>query len=101
MKIVGHGSNRNRWVNITEAKISNTKYVLPPSNEMKRFKASGDAEDRPAHIYAVTARPSLRPTVPQNTMDGDPATGWSAQGDGYWLTYHLSRTCTVERMHVR
>jgi hypothetical protein len=101
VKIVGHGSNRNRWVNITEAKISNAQYVWPPSNEMKRFKTPDDAEDSPPHIYAVTARPSPRPTVPQNTVDGDPATGWSAQDDGQWLTYHLSRTCEVERIRVR
>ncbi len=41
-------------------------------------------------IYAVTASPSSRATLPHNTADGDPTTGWSAQEDGQWLTFHLA-----------
>lgn len=34
--------------------------------------------------------------VAANTIDGDPATRWSASGDGQWVRYDLGTTCEVE-----
>jgi len=101
VKIVGHGSNKNQWVNIMEAEIGSAEYVPPPTPEMTRFDPpEGLPADAPPSIYAVTARPSPRPTVPQNTIDGDPRTGWAAQEDGQWLTYHLSRSAQIDSVQV-
>ncbi len=83
------------------AEIDSAQSVLPPAAEMTRFRApEGLADDAPPFIYGVTARPSPRPTLPQNTVDGDPHTGWSAQEDGQWLTYHLSRPWQIESIGI-
>ena len=90
VKIVGHGSDENDWVNVMEVEIDGAEYVPALTKEMRRFQPPTDTKETLPFIYAVTARPSPRPTLPQNTVDGDPRTGWSAQEDGQWLTYHLS-----------
>src|SRR6266567_8199487 len=33
--------------------------------------------------------------VPQNTLDGNLATRWSANGDGQWIRYDLGATMTI------
>ena len=43
----------------------------PLSEELKRFQPPTDAKESIPFIYAVTASPSSRPTLPQNTLDGN------------------------------
>lgn len=100
VKIVGHGSEANDWVNISEMKIDGAEYVPPLTQEMRRFQAPEDAGQTPPRVYAVTASPSPRETLPQNTVDDDPATGWSAQEDGQWLTFHLTRRAEIDSVAI-
>ena len=95
IKLVGHGSDENDWVNVLEVEIDGAEYVPAATEEMTRFQPPSDAKETLPFIHAVTASLSPRPTLPQNTVDGDPKTGWSAQEDGQWLTYHLSRSTQV------
>ena len=100
LKIVGHGSDKNRWVNILEVQIEGAHYLPPLSSEFERFPQPAHADDREAVVYAVTNRPSLRPALPENTVDRDEATVWCAQAHGHWLTYHLSRPTEISRVQV-
>lgn len=38
--------------------------------------------------------------VPVNTMDGDPATRWSAEGDGQWIAYDLGADGPVDTIKI-
>ena len=101
VKLVGHGSDKNDWVNVMEVEIDGAEYLPAVAEEMRRFQLPTDAKETLPFIYAVTARPSPRPTLPRNTVDGDPTTGWSAQEDGQWLTYHLSRSTRIGSVATR
>lgn len=38
--------------------------------------------------------------VPTNTMDGDPGTRWSAEGDGQWIAYDMGSSDTVSSVRI-
>ena len=38
--------------------------------------------------------------VPQNTLDGDLGTRWSAHGDGQWIRYDLGGPATINRVDI-
>lgn len=100
LRIVGHGSNKNTWVNIMECTIDSVTYVPPPDPEITRFTPPPDGDGQQPRIYAVSARSSARDTLPHHVVDGDPATGWSAQDDGQWLTVHISPEATVDSVGI-
>jgi hypothetical protein len=49
---------------------------------------------------AVTASSFQSPNVPANTVDGDLATRWSAQGDPQWIQYDLGSPMTINFVKV-
>lgn len=71
IRIVGLGNSINTWNSITEVRIENDE---PP--------------DRlPLPPPVVTASSFEDPNVPENTVDGNLDTRWSAQGEGEWIAY--------------
>jgi uncharacterized protein YjdB len=84
VRIVGHGQWNGTtllswWNSITEVAIS-ASTTVPVSS---------------APVAAVTASGYQDPNVPQNTLDGNLATRWSADGDGQWIGYDLGSTLTI------
>ena len=55
--------------------------------------ASADLTTLP--IVAVVASGYQDPNVPQNTLDNNLATRWSAEGDGQWIRYDLGAVMAV------
>jgi len=45
-------------------------------------------------VAGVVASGYQDPNVPQNTLDTDFATRWSAYGDGQWIRYDLGAPMT-------
>lgn len=62
--------------------------------------AAPPAESVPLPIAGVTASAFQDPNVPENTLDGDLGTRWSAQGDGQWIRYELTACDTVSQVSV-
>ena len=100
LRIVGHGSNQNKWVNLMECTIDSVTYVPPPDPGISRFTPPRDGDGRQARVYAVSTRASARDTLAHQAFDGDPRTGWSAQEDGQWLTAHISPEATVDSVNI-
>ena len=71
---------------IDEVRISN---VARGSNEFVFRSAS-----------VLTATGTQLPNVPENTLDGNLATRWSAQFDGQYITYDLGRSELVESIDL-
>ena len=84
IRIVGHGQWNSTtllswWNSITEVAVY----------------ASTTAPVSSAPVAAVTASGYQDPNVPRNTLDGNLATRWSANGDGQWIRYDLGSTMTI------
>ncbi|MGP4112750.1 chondroitinase-B domain-containing protein [Streptomyces sp. 4N509B] len=54
----------------------------------------GDPDDSVLPVVDVAAS-DHDGNVPENTLDGDLTTRWSAEGDGVWISYDLGATHTV------
>src|SRR6266511_1555097 len=82
VRIVGHGqwsgtTQLSLWNSITEVAISGSAAVVDPKP------------------VAVVASGYQDPNVPQNTLDNDLGTRWSANDDGLWILYDLGSTMNV------
>src|SRR5205807_2753172 len=53
------------------------------------------ADLAPLAATTVVASAYQDANVPQNTLDGNLATRWSANGDGQWIRYDLGSTMTI------
>ena len=89
VRIVGHGqwsgtTQLSLWNSITEVAISASTTALVTS----------------APVAAVTASGYQDPNVPQNTLDNNVATRWSAYGDGQWIRYDLGSTMSVGPVNI-
>jgi len=87
VRIVGHGqwsgtTQLSQWNSITEVAIYGTAAVVDPVP------------------VAVTASGYQDPNVPQNTLDNNLATRWSANGDGQWIQYDLGTTMAVSTVTI-
>ena len=51
----------------------------------------------PAQVLASSNQPG---NVPESTVDSDPTTRWSAQGDGQWIQYDLLSTQLVDAVSI-
>jgi hypothetical protein len=70
-----------------------------PSAEIEDFQ--GDATAAKASIPAAAVTASANDgNVPANTVDGNPATRWSANGDGQWIRFDLGSTRTVDYVRL-
>jgi len=75
LRILGFGNSQNGWNSITEVEIDATPVSAPtPESPIAPASVSASADDG---------------NSPQNTLDNDLATRWSANGDGQWIAYDL------------
>lgn len=51
-------------------------------------------------VSSVSASGHQDPNVPQNTLDNNLATRWSAEGDGQWIQYDLGALTAVGRVDI-
>src|SRR5438552_2968051 len=84
VRIVGHGqwsgtTLLSLWNSITEVAIY----------------GSAAAAVNAAPVASVVASGYQDPNVPQNTLDTNLATRWSAEGDGQWIRYDLGAAMAV------
>ncbi len=63
------------------------------------FHAVAAAAGSPLTVAEVTAL-SDDGNVPANTLDNDPTTRWSAEGDGVWIRYDLGSAQTVGSVSI-
>ncbi len=54
----------------------------------------------PLKVASVTASDHQDPNVPENTLDDDPDTRWSAQGDGQYIEFMLEEPATVSQAWI-
>ncbi len=69
----------------TDRKGNRTEKILPL-----------EVKDPLWHTITVTASEYQDPNLPENTLDGNPDTRWSAEGDGQWITYDLGVTVNLQ-----
>src|SRR2546425_5106330 len=80
VRIVGHGNSSSTWNSITEVGILG---MALPALPVASVVASGNDGN-----------------LPQNTLDKNLATRWSAQGDGHWLRVDLGALATVDHLDI-
>jgi hypothetical protein len=51
-------------------------------------------------VATITASDYQPPNTPQNTLDGNTKTRWSALGDGAWIAYELSQISYVSSVNI-
>src|SRR5438552_1684002 len=71
---------------------------LTPRHPTPRALAAGTATPPPSLAVAVTREQD--PNVPQNTLDNNLATRWSASGDGQWIRYDLGAVMAVGPVNI-
>lgn len=54
----------------------------------------------PSPIVALTASSYQAPNVPENTIDGNLGTRWSAEGVGEWVEYELDDVYSIQSVNV-
>ncbi|MEZ4700045.1 MAG: discoidin domain-containing protein [Rhodothermales bacterium] len=64
------------------------------------FVSVSAEEPREVFVSEVTASAFREAAVPQNTLDGDLGTRWSATGDGVWIQYTLSDEATLSSVGI-
>ena len=92
VRIVGHMNTVNTWNSLTEVSIlvfmQPAPLPDPTPTDAVALKVAG-----------VTAS-SNDGNVPQNTLDGNLSTRWSANGDGQYITYDLGASQTVSSVKI-
>src|SRR5204863_67593 len=83
IRIVGHG----QWSGTTQLSLWN-------SITETAIYGSAAATIKPVPVASVVASGDDG-TVPQNTLDNNLATRWSASGDGQWILYDLGALMAV------
>src|SRR6266516_642689 len=89
VRIVGHG----QWSGTTQLGLWNSITEVA-------IYGSAAAPVSSAPVAAVTASGYEDPNVPQNTLDNNVSTRWSANGDGQWMRYDLGTTRAVSRVPI-
>jgi len=51
-------------------------------------------------VSSVLASSYEDPNIPENSIDGDFNTRWSAEGDSQWIQYDLGSIQTVSKLHI-
>ncbi len=89
IQIVGHG----QWSGTT---------LLSLWNSITEVAIYGSAAPTlsPVSVATVLASGYQDPNVPQNTLDNNLATRWSANGDGQWIRYDLGTAMAVGAVDI-
>src|SRR5213595_2567446 len=84
VRIVGHG----QWSGATPLSLWNSITEVA-------IYASAAAPVSSVPVASVVASGYLDPNAPENTLDNNLATRWSASGDGQWIRYDLGAVTAV------
>src|SRR5216117_1212721 len=84
VRIVGHG----QWSGATPLSLWNSITEVA-------IYASAAAPVSSVPVASVVASGYLDPNAPENTLDNNLATRWSASGDGQWIRYDLGAVVAV------
>src|SRR6266513_2369145 len=84
VRIVGHG----QWSGATPLSLWNSITEVA-------IYASAAAPVSSVPVASVVASGYLDPNAPENTLDNNLATRWSASGDGQWIRYDLGTVMAV------
>src|SRR5207245_499006 len=68
-----------------------------PRSSPRQPVISADLTPLPAISVVASANDG---NLPQNTLDNDLATRWSAQGDGQWIRYDLGALVAVDHVDI-
>lgn len=82
------GSTDNFLGLIDEARIS------------RAFRASNEFVFRGVVVAGASGFQTGTTNVPENTLDGNPDSRWSAQGAGQWITFDLGRMERVDAVNI-
>lgn len=99
-------ANSPDWVNATQYFKAGAYYTNPPTNtstEVAFYKLqvthSSTGNRDPLVPVNVTAS-DHDGNVPQNTLDNDLGTRWSAQGDGQWIQYDMGEIVAIHELQI-
>ncbi len=105
VKVVGRKNSVNSWNSLTEVKInyagtSGTNTSPSTTNtSLSGINSTTISPDPTPEVITVTAS-KHDGNVPENTLDGDLNTRWSALGDGEWILYDLGGIRIVDQVKV-
>src|SRR5207247_20113 len=88
VRIVGHG----QWSGTTQLSLWN-------SITETAIYGSAAATIKPVPVASVVASGNDG-NVPQNTLDNNLATRWSAYGDGQWIRYDLGALTAIDGVNI-
>jgi pimeloyl-ACP methyl ester carboxylesterase len=91
VRIVGHGNSASVWNSITEVEVDGTGGTTTPPPP----PPPPPPGETPLALASVTASSADGANVAANTLDKNPATRWSALGDGQWISYDLGARATI------
>src|SRR5438128_4084439 len=89
VRIVGHG----QWSGATPLSLWNSITEVA-------IYASAAAPVSSVPVASVVASGYLDPNAPENTLDNNLATRWSASGDGQWIRYDLGAVVAVGPVNI-
>jgi hypothetical protein len=99
IKIIGLGNNINSWNSITEIKINEKDKTTTPIKT--DINTSTYYPDEIIILNPVKVSSSSDDgNVPQNTLDNDLSTRWSAKGSGQWIKYDLGKLINVDNISI-
>src|SRR3989344_2098783 len=90
LKITGYGNSVNNWNSITEVKINLKNSSTGITNSSFRIPSS----------LISTYSSSNDGNIPQNTLDNNLSTRWSALGSGQSITYNLPNTYYINFIDI-
>ena len=74
--------------------------VIEPGRARGRYQVFFRTDLGPGSLGSTIVASADDGNVPVNTMDGDPATRWSAEGDGQWIAYDLGADGPVSGVRI-
>ncbi|WP_020575439.1 DUF7594 domain-containing protein [Actinopolymorpha alba] len=74
--------------------------VTSPGKARARYQIFFRTEIGPGNFPSTIIASADDGNVPENTMDGNPATRWSAEGDGQWIAYDLGADGPVSSVTI-
>ncbi|WP_100406296.1 discoidin domain-containing protein [Bacillus solitudinis] len=111
-------NDRKIWTEVWEGAISETDFegesylFLPTETRYLRLTTFQDEENGPISISSIeplhskiepiklTASSYQDENTPENTIDGDFLTRWSANGENQWIAYELEKEHTIEQVAI-
>lgn len=102
VRVVGYGNSSNAWNSITEVEIVTGGNN---NNSSSSYSSSSSSSSSYSSVASSELNGSISASTndgnsPENVLDGDLESRWSAKGDGAWLTYALDRTYEIDEVKL-